>query len=336
MTKFGALDNVASLLKTPKVGISSKTAIDRILVKPQLRKEFDPEALSELQQSIEVHGLLQPVVVVKIKDDPDHDFLLVAGERRYRSCKALGWATIPYVLRELTEFSLADFDQIYAEHIVPLQGIENIHHEPFNLEELADLVARTVKKFDGNQSKAAKELGKSEAYVSRHLHIHLDPVARKLAAGQPVTSDPELVLTTAAAIKAEPAMASDFEKALTEGNLTRETVRKANTELKKGNATGAKAVLATNRLFKHGPSHGSVLDYWDNVFTDSDRASVTASVTRATAELGPASIDAIADGFKRKIFSNTGLGLLNLLDYLAPTLGIEDADIRALIERMEK
>src|SRR5262245_34032105 len=62
----------------------------------QPRKSFAPEALAELQSSIRVHGVLQPVV---LRTAPG-GYELIAGERRFRASEALGLATIPAVIRD--------------------------------------------------------------------------------------------------------------------------------------------------------------------------------------------------------------------------------------------
>jgi ParB family chromosome partitioning protein len=62
----------------------------------QPRKTFAPEALKELQDSVRVHGVLQPVVVRATSGG----YELIAGERRWRAAQALGLKTIPAVVRE--------------------------------------------------------------------------------------------------------------------------------------------------------------------------------------------------------------------------------------------
>jgi ParB family transcriptional regulator, chromosome partitioning protein len=62
----------------------------------QPRRTFSPEALQELQDSIQVHGILQPVVVRSTRTG----YELIAGERRWRASQALGLKAIPAVVRE--------------------------------------------------------------------------------------------------------------------------------------------------------------------------------------------------------------------------------------------
>jgi len=76
----------------------AEVAVDSIRPNPfQPRTHFLPEALAELQASIQVHGVLQPVVLRKT---PKGELELIAGERRWRASQALGLKTIPAVIRE--------------------------------------------------------------------------------------------------------------------------------------------------------------------------------------------------------------------------------------------
>lgn len=65
----------------------------------QPRKYFNDEKLKELASSIEIHGVLQPIVVVR----KDSKFLIVAGERRYRASKIAGLKKIPAIVREFSD-----------------------------------------------------------------------------------------------------------------------------------------------------------------------------------------------------------------------------------------
>ena len=64
----------------------------------QPRKEFDPEAIQELAASIKEKGILQPVVVKKLKED---SYMLICGERRFRASSLCGLTEIPAVIKDL-------------------------------------------------------------------------------------------------------------------------------------------------------------------------------------------------------------------------------------------
>lgn len=66
----------------------------------QDRTIFDPASLAELAQSIQEHGLLQPITVRQIGESDL--FQIVAGERRYRACELLGWLEIPAIVADVT------------------------------------------------------------------------------------------------------------------------------------------------------------------------------------------------------------------------------------------
>ena len=77
-----------------KVSQLVEIAIEKIVRdEDQPRKDFRPEALQELADSIKIHGVLQPIVVVKKGDK----YQIVAGERRWRASKLAGLVTIPSI-----------------------------------------------------------------------------------------------------------------------------------------------------------------------------------------------------------------------------------------------
>ena len=66
--------------------------IEQIVPDPeQPRKSFSEDSITELSQSIEAHGILQPILVY-LKGD---NYVIIAGERRYRACQKIGLASIP-------------------------------------------------------------------------------------------------------------------------------------------------------------------------------------------------------------------------------------------------
>ena len=97
--------------------------LSNIKVNPyQPRKHFDEKALQELSESIKLHGLLQPIVVVEQMDE----YILIAGERRLRASKLAKTKTIKAVVVHAT-----------AEQMRELALIENIQREELNPIELA-------------------------------------------------------------------------------------------------------------------------------------------------------------------------------------------------------
>ena len=95
-----------------------------IEVTNQIRKEFDDDGIDSLAESSREHGLLQPVVVAQ---KPGGGYLLVAGERRLRAAKKLGWFSIPAVVVPYDEGKIR-----------LLQIVGNLQRKDLNLREKAE------------------------------------------------------------------------------------------------------------------------------------------------------------------------------------------------------
>ena len=106
----------------PGVAAAGTAPIDRIALNPyQPRKDFDPEALEALKQSISTHGLLQPVVV----RDTGDGYQLIAGERRLRAAKEVGWTEIPVHVVDLNDQAV--FEAALVENVQRIrQATRNI------------------------------------------------------------------------------------------------------------------------------------------------------------------------------------------------------------------
>ena len=122
----------------------------------QPRRQFDPDALQELADSIAAQGLVQPVVVRPIGDG----FELVAGERRWRAAQMAGLHEIPAVVRELDDQGAA-----------AVALIENIQREDLNPLEEARAIARLVEEFSLTHQEVATTVGRSRAAVSNLLRL---------------------------------------------------------------------------------------------------------------------------------------------------------------------
>ena len=92
----------------------------------QPRRYFDPDALKELVNSIEQHGILQPLLVRPLSSG---GYELVAGERRYRAASECGLAEVPAVIRKLSNsdaLSLALIENLQREDLNPVEETEGI------------------------------------------------------------------------------------------------------------------------------------------------------------------------------------------------------------------
>jgi ParB family chromosome partitioning protein len=122
----------------------------------QPRKEFRPEAIQELKESIETHGILQPLIVRKsIKG-----YEIVVGERRFRAAKEAGLKTVPAVIREFDE-----------QKMMELALIENLQREDLNPVEEAQAYHQLMEGLRVTQEELAKRLGKSRPHIANHLRL---------------------------------------------------------------------------------------------------------------------------------------------------------------------
>lgn len=122
----------------------------------QPRKEFNPEALQELADSIAEHGVLQPIVVVKQGDK----YQIVAGERRWRASKLAGKDTIPAIIRTLDD-----------QNRLELSIIENAQREDLNPIELATAYAKLKEQFNLSNTDIAKRVGKSTSSITNTMRL---------------------------------------------------------------------------------------------------------------------------------------------------------------------
>lgn len=96
------------------------------LPQQQPRRYFDPSAMQELVESVRQHGVLQPLLV---RSRSDHQYELVAGERRYRAAKEVQLAEVPVVIRELSDeeaMQLSLIENLCREDLNPVEETEGI------------------------------------------------------------------------------------------------------------------------------------------------------------------------------------------------------------------
>ncbi|MDR2123977.1 MAG: ParB/RepB/Spo0J family partition protein [Desulfovibrio sp.] len=126
----------------------------------QPRRRFTPESLEELAASIRSQGLLQPLLVRPLGAAKPGKYEIVAGERRWRACKAAGLTEIPAVIRSMTE-----------QETLVAALIENLQREDLNpLEEALGLLA-LKDEFSLSQEEIALKLGKSRSAVANSLRL---------------------------------------------------------------------------------------------------------------------------------------------------------------------
>src|SRR5438874_12527000 len=122
----------------------------------QPRKEFAPEALQELVDSIRQHGIIQPLIVRQI--DGRHE--LIAGERRWRAAQEAGLTQVPVIVRAATDLE-----------VLELSLIENLQRTDLNPIEEAQGYARLSSEFGMRQEDIALKVGRSRAAVANAMRL---------------------------------------------------------------------------------------------------------------------------------------------------------------------
>lgn len=123
----------------------------------QPRRHFNKEKLEELANSIRIHGVLQPIVVVR----KNSKFLIVAGERRYRASKLAGLERVPAVIRELSD-----------QNRLELSLIENIQRDNLNVLEMAEAYSKLREQFNLTAKEIGERVGgRSESAVLNTLRL---------------------------------------------------------------------------------------------------------------------------------------------------------------------
>lgn len=140
--------------------------IEKIKPNPyQPRREFNPEELKNLADSIKVYGILQPLIVSKIdKEVPSGrqvEYELVAGERRLRAAKVANLPSVPVIIRHA----------INNTHKLEVALIENIQRNDLSSLEEAGAYKRLQEEFNMSQVDIAKRISKSRPYVANTIRI---------------------------------------------------------------------------------------------------------------------------------------------------------------------
>lgn len=138
----------------------------------QPRRHFDEASMAALASSIREVGVLQPALV---RQTPDGEYELVAGERRWRAARRAGLQTMP-VLVETSVDEIASLEQAL---------VENLHREDLNALEEAAAYQQLIDEFGLTHQDVAKRVGKSRAAVTNTLRLLQLPagVQRALAEG---------------------------------------------------------------------------------------------------------------------------------------------------------
>jgi len=157
----------------PDPGSIALIPVEQIRPNPgQPRKEFDPVAMQELEESIAEKGVVQPITVRKTDDG----FELIVGERRWRASREVGLETMPaYILEVESEAEMMEYALI-----------ENLQRQDLNPMELAHAYNALVETHGLSQEEVGRQVGKSRSAVANFIRL-LDlpsPVQHSLRDGE--------------------------------------------------------------------------------------------------------------------------------------------------------
>ncbi len=138
----------------------------------QTRTSFDPEKITELSQSIAASGVVQPIVVRNISAGR---FQLITGERRLIASKQAGKATIPAIVREVSD-----------EQAMEMTIVENLQRADLNPMEQARAFHRLAMDFNMTQEQMALRTGKDRASIGNFLRLMKlpEPVQQRVEVGE--------------------------------------------------------------------------------------------------------------------------------------------------------
>lgn len=123
----------------------------------QPRKNFSDEAITALADSIQEHGMLQPILVRPLSTG---GYQIVAGERRWRAARMLGLDEVPVNIRELSDMET-----------MQIAIIENLQRENLNPVEEASGYNELIENFGMTQDKVAKMVGRSRSAVANAVRL---------------------------------------------------------------------------------------------------------------------------------------------------------------------
>ena len=126
----------------------------------QPRADFDNNAIIRLADSIRRYGILQPLTVRRSEDDDLYDYELIAGERRLRAAKMLGYFTVPCIILQVDE-------KLSAEMAI----IENLLREDLNMFEQAYGFRKLIENHSMTQEEVARRMSMSQSGVANKLRL---------------------------------------------------------------------------------------------------------------------------------------------------------------------
>jgi len=230
----------------------------------QPRKNFAPDALQELIDSIRQHGIIQPLIVRRVNGRHE----LIAGERRWRAAQEVGLAEVPVIIRSASDLE-----------VLELSLIENLQRTDLNPIEEAQGYARLADEFGMKQDEISQKVGRSRAAVANAMRLlDLHPQIQTWVAQDLVSVGHAKVLLGVKAAEeqlkfAETILRRNYSVRQTERMLTRHLGgwkrRRRTAQVPVTSATIAdlqdklRQHLGTNVSIHHGPKRGRIeIEYY--------------------------------------------------------------------------
>lgn len=146
------------LVQTQGSSSINEVPISQIHANPdQPRRDFDPESLQELSDSIRQIGIIQPITLRKVKEG---DYQIIAGERRFRAATMAGLKSIPAYIRTAND-----------ENVMAMALIENIQREDLNSMEVALACQNLLEVYDMTQEQLSSRIGKKRATIANYIRL---------------------------------------------------------------------------------------------------------------------------------------------------------------------
>jgi len=148
-----------ALLQTENTGDKGVNELKITEIEPnvnQPRKKFDDEKLRHLSDSINQHGMVQPIIVKRENDI----YRIIAGERRWRAARLAGLDTVPVVIKDITN-----------KEIMEIALIENLQREDLNPIEEAEAFEKLMSEYKITQEQLSQTVGKSRSSIANSVRL---------------------------------------------------------------------------------------------------------------------------------------------------------------------
>jgi ParB family chromosome partitioning protein len=153
----------------------------------QPRRSFDEDRINDLVESVREKGILQPLLVRPLPNDPGR-FEIIAGERRWRAAQGAKLHEVPVIVRELSD-----------REALEVALVENLQRQDLSPLEEADGYRRLMEDFSHTQEELAKAVGKSRPHIANMIRLLAlpDPVKTMLEKGELTAGHARALLTAA-------------------------------------------------------------------------------------------------------------------------------------------